>query len=431
MSRRIFTAMIAVTALALVSFGIPLALVAGRLNREDALVRLEGEAVRAGLQVPASFQTTGDPVELPEPQAGTVLALYAPDGRKLMGKGPDRGGAEVARAADGQIVHAVRDGQFVVTVPLSSEETVFAVIRSALAESAVAGSFGRARLLIVLLGMAALAVAALVSRQVARRLSGPVEQLAKAAARLGAGDFTTKVERSGIPELDDAAGNLEATAGHLGRILTRERTFSADASHQLRTPLTSLRLYLETALSGPPDRKDESIVIAIDETDRLERTIDELLALARDTHTDRGPLDVANIVRELEAGWHGTLAAAGRPLKVNLPLGLPRVQASAGAVRQILEVLVGNAFEHGAGIVRVEVRTPPGGVVIDVSDEGQSLGGDLEAIFARRSGISGKQSIGLALARSLAEAEGARLLVRLNEGSPTFSLLLRTEDPKV
>ena len=90
MSRRILTAILTVTVLAVVLFGIPLAIGLRRLYRNEAVVRLEREAARAGIEVPASFETTGDPVELPTRHDATLIALYDRRGRRLQGHGPLR-----------------------------------------------------------------------------------------------------------------------------------------------------------------------------------------------------------------------------------------------------------------------------------------------------------------------------------------------------
>ncbi len=107
---------------------------------------------------------------------------------------------------------------------------------------------------------------------------------------------------------------------------------------------------------------------------------------------------------------------------------LDPVWASTGAVRQMLDVLVSNAARHGAGTLTVAAHNIPGGVAIEVADEGPGVTGDPDRIFVRRDSAERSHGIGLALARSLAEAEGGRLLLRPGGPGATFALLFSTSD---
>ena len=115
-----------------------------------------------------------------------------------------------------------------------------------------------------------------------------------------------------MPEVDDVAAALDATAARLGDLISRERAFSADASHQLRTPLAALRIELESIeLSG--DSAPE-IAAALAQVDRLQHTIDTLLAVARDTARSDAVTALRPLLDEVESRWRGRLAADGRPL---------------------------------------------------------------------------------------------------------------------
>ena len=256
-----------------------------------------------------------------------------------------------------------------------------------------------------------------------RRLDAPLARLAIAAGRVGDGDFTTRAPRSGVTEIDSVAEAIDTTATRLGNTLDRERAFSADVSHQLRTRVAGLRVTLESAaLTGTSEH--DAIEHAIEETDRLTSTIEELLALARDTDDDRAPLDVRSVLDDLERSWHGRLATDGRPLRVDIEPGIPTPHVSETATRQILEVLVDNAARHGRGEIRIVARVTHDGLAIDVSDDGPGLDDDPNEVFVRRTGDG--HGIGLALARSLAEAEGGRLVVSRRSPGAEFTLLLPT-----
>jgi len=423
MKHRVLVAMVAVTVLAVAAFGVPLAAAVQRLYRNQALLRLEEEAEQAATQVPGSFATSGDPPELPAPRPGTQLALYGADGRRVLGTGPDRGDGPVRGALGGRVTRGAARGRLLVAVPVASEERVVAAVRATAGEDGVTDRVQAAWLTMAALAVAAVAAAAVVAGWQARRLSHPVDALAQAAGRLGEGDFTSRTSRSGMAEVDAVADTLDATAERLGRLLARERALTADASHQLRTPLAGLRLRLEAAQVTPGADRDKAIVDALREVGRLEATVEELLLLARDPGPTREPLDVPRLLAEVEREWHERLAVAGRPLRVDVEPALPPVRASAPAVRQVLNVLIANAAEHGRGTVRLSARAAPGGLAVEVRDDGPGISGDPERLFDRRVGTAPGHGIGLALARSLAEAEGGRLL--LTRARPAvFTMLL-------
>src|SRR6185295_12731300 len=115
-------------------------------------------------------------------------------------------------------------------------------------------------------------------------------------------------------EVDEVGAALDATAARLDELLQRERAFSADASHQLRTPLQALRIELEAAeLRGdaPPE-----VQTALRQVDRLEATIATLLAVARDVPRRGSAIDMGAVLEAARDRWHGPLAAESRPLRV-------------------------------------------------------------------------------------------------------------------
>lgn len=424
MRNRIFDAILVATAVAVALFGLPLALAVQHLYHNQAVVRLEREATRATTRIPGSLRSSSDPVELPAPSDQTELALYGADGRLVTGSGPAAMDAPVQAGFRGRVAERTASGRIVVAVPVADEERVVAVVRAALPTRVVDAQVRRAWLIMAALAAGAMAVAGLVARTLAARLSRPVDALAVTAARLGEGDFSARAGRSGVAEVDAVAGILDATGERLGQLLARERAFSADASHQLRTALAGLRLRLEAARLLPGADQGRAIADALAEVDRLEDTVEQLLALARDAGPARDLLDLAAVLESVERGWHGRLAAAGRPLRLHAERELPPVRASAAAVTQVLDVLVGNATEHGAGTVTVRARAAPGGLAVEVGDEGPGVAGDPERVFIRRDGRAAGHGIGLAMARTLAEAEGGRVLLQRPAPKPVFTLLL-------
>jgi len=411
--------------LAIGLFGVPLAVGALKYALNDERVKLLRVADGAAAAVTADVLRGNTPTELHEPPDGTHLAVYVDRGHRILGTGPEGGDETVHQALhDGEINTKDLNGDLVVAVPVTHDSDVIGAVRAASPRAAIYRQV--ALVWLGMLGLAGLAIGTvwLVARRQARRLARPLEELSDAARRLGQGDFSVRTTPVDIPEIDSVGSALNSTAGRLDDMLARERSFSADASHQLRTPLTGLRLRLEAALEHPGQDLRHAITDGIAAADRLEQTIEELLALARDTRSSNAtPLDLPGLLAEIEAGWHDRLAAQDRALRVAVDPQAPVSLASTAAVRQVLTVLLDNAATHGSGTVSVAVRNAADALAIDVSDEGAGIIAPEQELFTRRSRLAEGHGIGLALARSLAEAEGGRLRLA-RPAPPTFTLLV-------
>jgi signal transduction histidine kinase len=412
--------------LAITLFGLPLGYAVAGSFLGDEAAEAEHLADVAAIGV-AAHLARGEPVtSLPATGSDVVLALYRPGGTRVTGTGPARADDVVRQAVGGQVAtDSDAAGGLAVAVPVSDGTTVTGVIR---AESPfpgvwlrIAGAWG------VMLALGALAIGAtwLMARRQARRLSAPLESLAGAAQRLGEGDFSVRTAPSGIPEIDAAGSALDVTAGRLDDLVTRERAFSSTASHQLRTPLTGLQLTLETALDAPPPAQRAAVVQALESADRLERTIGDLLSLARHSPQDRAELLLQDLVADWSTAWAPVLEGRDRQLRVTVAAALPVARASEAAVRQVVDVLLDNAVVHGTGEVGLVVRDAGTTVAIDVTDQGEGPPHPDEVFRSRGDGSPG-HGIGLALARALAEAEGGRLVLS-RARPPVFSLLLPAE----
>ncbi len=417
MRRRLIVAIALVAAASVLLFAIPLALVLRQSYNDAEFFRLQRDAVAATRQIDLD-PTLSDAIELP--QSSDAVGVYTRDGRLREGDGPIRADRVVDEALTSErATDATVAGRLVAVVPLVVREQVTGAVRVSRDGGAVARRVHRAWL--ALAGLAGVVVLLAVGAAwlVGRRLAQPLERLAGTARRLGDGDFTVCAPPTGIAEIDGVGASLEATARRIGGMIARERTFSADASHQLRTPLAALRLEIESMqlrADAPPE-----VPLALAQVDRLQATIETLLAVARGLPGIRGPLDLVAEMADVEDRWRGPLAQAGRRLHIDVPIPPPPAVGSSEIVREILAVLVENAVMHGQGTVSVAVSAQsPSGVAIEVGDEGPGIAPDGPDVFAR-TGHEG-HGIGLALARSLAEAEGAQLTLR-GPGS-VFALLL-------
>lgn len=415
-------------AVAVVLFGFPLAVTAAHYAQLYKVLDLERQAEKAASRVAADMSVGAgpDPDELHDDGELTFLSVYDTDGKWLLGRGPSQPDEFVLEAAGGRVQTGVDGGDLVAAAPVTHDGNVVGVVRVSGSRSTLLWP-----LVVAWAGMAALALASvggvwLLARRQVVRLTRPLDDLSEAARRVGDGDFSVRLPGGRYPEIDAVGSSLNRTAVRLDHLVTRERTFSAEASHQLRTPLTGLRLALEAALEPGGDVRG-GIASGIGSADRIERTIEELLGLARDTHRARQAFDVCGLIEELVAERNAQLSREKRAVKVVALPGTPRVQASMAVVRQILTVLLDNAVTYGEGEIEVRAREADTAVAIDVSDEGPGVHVPLTDLFVDRpSAAATGHRLGLALARRLAAAEGGDLrLVRPHP--PQFTLLLRAE----
>ena len=425
MRRRIVATTLLAALVAIGLFGIPLAVAVSQYYVTAERAELERAADAYALDVSADILRHRAPDRMPATEDPTFVAVYTPAGAQLAGAGPQTlGNADDAVRAGGVVV-ADTDDELVVVVPISDDGTVVALVRAATARTEVFQ-----HTVLTWLGMAGLAAVALLSayvvaRRQARRLARPLERLSATARDLGDGDFSIRAGRAGIPEIDSVGESLDSTAVRLDDLLARERAFSADASHQLRTPLAGLRLQLEAALEDPETDLREVVLAGIGTTGRLDRTVTDLLALARDTPPVRDAAAVGEELAAIEQEWAPAFAGRGRALVLTVEPAVADARLSGPVLRQIMTVLLDNAARHGGGTVTITVRDAGGALAVDVGDEGEGVESGTD-VFSRRSPGAHGTGIGLALARRLAEAEGGRL--RLGRLRPAvFTLLLPLE----
>lgn len=441
MRKRLLTSTIAAAATAVLLLGLPLALAVRGLLRQTALDTLQVQAEDIQTVLNQQELSPLEQLRLLQEAArlgGLRLLLVDFNARVRIDTGappaiPDGLIVSVQRALlEGRAGRAVGQGVLAVSVPARAGgfDQVLLALRD---DDALRHDIRTAWLAIGGLALFALGVAALLARRQGMRLAAPLEALADAARRLGDGDFTARAPYSGLPEADDAARALQVTAERLGVMLERSRSFSADASHQLRTPLTALRLDLEALEAAGAD--PALVAAATAEADRLEATIAELLTLSDAPPADR-LCDVAELAGARLDAWQSLARAAGREVVLTTS-PVPPLRARPEAISQCLQVLLDNALEHGKGTITVSVQSVAAGgglgltgegpdtkwVRLCVADEGPGIPADQQAglLSGRADAAAGR---GLALARQLVEAEGGRLTLERATPGATLCLLV-------
>lgn len=228
---------------------------------------------------------------------------------------------------------------------------------------------------------------------------------------------------TGIREIDTVRHIMDRSQDTLARALSSERSFAADASHQLRTPLAALLLRLDEVVhTDELEVARHEAEIAIGQTERLAAVVDDLLHRTRAGHADGGrSVSLDTVLSGLEQEWTPAFQARGRQIVVRAERAMI-VRSSASSISQILNTLVENSLQHGDGLVQISaVRSGPS-ALLEVRDEGQGMDPALaRRIFDRAVTSGAGTGIGLAVARETAESFGGRL--ELAQASPAVFAL--------
>lgn len=418
MRRRLINSTLAVVLVVIAVFGISLVIVETRTITSSAQDRIESEALRMVGMV-------GSDVLEKKPVDADALATQLDAGRYARITIPGQPVIEVGqRPADSVIRGTAHGDQGEVVVVEESRSTVTKEV-------------GRTLAVVGAVALLAVVAAVLLAVRQANRLASPLTDLAETAERLGSGDPRPRHKRYGVPELDRVADVLDSSAERIGRMLTAERRLAADASHQLRTPLTALSMRLEEiTVTDDLETVREEATIALTQVERLTDVVERLLTNSRDPRTGSAvPFDLDEVVKQQVEEWRPAYRSAGRAIVRSGKTGM-RAVGTPGAVSQVLATLIENSLMHGGGTVALRTRVIGNQAVLEVTDEGPGVPPDLgNRIFERA--ISGRNStgIGLAVARDLAEADGGRLEL-LQTQPPVFALFLsqtapaRTEPPQ-
>jgi signal transduction histidine kinase len=258
-------------------------------------------------------------------------------------------------------------------------------------------------ILLALAAGAVVAAAGLAAVQ-ARQLARPLERVAATAARFGDGDFSAaKLPNTQIPEIDRITNALRVSGARVDRMLSMERHFTADATHQLRSGLTGIAMRFEIlARHSNRDVVDEATA-GLSQTEQLNATIDELLAATRDGSTrERTTFDLVAVVDDHIAEWTPRFAEARRSIAV-VTMATSPVVGTKGLAGQVIDILIDNALRHGRGSVTLLVEDTS----VTVIDQGLGLSdAQVTTVFEGPSDPSAAHGRGLALARRLAQVDG-------------------------
>jgi signal transduction histidine kinase len=443
----------------IVALEVPLALNLERRAEAEAASVAQGQA-----QVIASIvgTTIAEDGEFDPGRFDDELADFAErvDGRVIIvdeegvlladSEGLDAAGELYATSDRPELVRAVRDdvparefrfsetlGQDIIAsaVPVFVGDDTEGAVRITQSLERVRANVRRTMLGLIAIGAAGLAAGLLIAFVVARSFSRPLSRLAAAAGRLGRGDLSARTGRvGGARELDEVGRSFDEMAGRLEATVRAQREFVANASHQLRTPLTGMKLRLEAALADESvgDELRAQLEAADREVDRLSGLVDRLLLLARRAETaGEHHADVREAALRAVRRWEVRAREARAALEVVGEGVLASVEAAD--LDQMLDVLIDNAIAYAGGSITLETGSTDAWAVLAVRDRGPGIPDDerdrvLERFYRGRGSPPGGTGLGLAIVRELAERwsggvaissadgdgeEGTRIEVRL------------------
>ncbi|HEX9854858.1 MAG TPA: HAMP domain-containing sensor histidine kinase [Acidimicrobiia bacterium] len=424
MRSRLRLVSLAVTAMVVMAFLLPLAALVRELARDRALTRAERDAQLVALLI------TSDPASGPALALDTFggaeagLSIVLDDGSVL--------GAPLdpELTSDLNTTAAFRRGEpggEAVYVPAIAGDGEIATVRLFVADAELSSNVVRAWLVLGGLGVILVLIGVAAADRLGRSVVRSVDDLSAAANRLGEGDLEARVDPSGPQELVDVGNEFNRLAASVAGLLQQERETAADLSHRLRTPLMAARLDAE-ALPGSPARDR-----LLGDIDELARSVDHIIGEARRTVRQGGahPVDVAAIARRSMAFWSALGDEQDR--KSDLVVSLPEpvlVTAPAADLEAAIDALLGNVFAHtpeGTGYSLLVEPESDGWIRVTVADTGPgfSVADPLE----RGASGAGSTGLGLDIARRTAEAAGGRIrLETLAEGGASISMSLRTTD---
>lgn len=445
MTRRLVATYVVLAAMVLVVLEVPLAIVHQSSLRHGLQQRVERDAVALAALVEDGLQEGGADrrrvltgvIDRYGDDTGVRVVVVDGTGRLVADSEPERGlgrdfatRPEIARALAGEVVGGERysdtlgQNLLFVTVPVTSGGRVYGAVRASVPTTRIDAATWRYRGLLALIAAMVLAATALAGRWLAGWVARPLEALRGSARRVAAGDLGERARvDEGPPEVRELAGAFNDMVSRLSRLVGAQEQFVADASHQLRSPLTALRLRIENLqYDVTPDGGDD-VDAAIGEVDRLTRLVNGLLTLARADRRGRvhGERAVGPVVADRVDAWRLVAAEGDVRLEAGDGHGL-RADLSDGALEQVLDNLIANALEVApAGTaVTVTAEARGGHVMVAVCDRGPGMTAAARAhafdrFWSDRPGNTGF-GLGLAIVRRLVEADGGAVSLAENPG---------------
>ena len=454
MTRRIVLALLALTAAILIGAVVPLALQAVAHERDAYINATEATARSAAV---IAEDKLGDHAADPALQAAVrsaarqddELLVLSPQGQKVAWYGsPHDYWQQVAAmaAAGNDLAAKLTKDRVIVVEPVWNDGKFNGTQLGTIVLERPIGPLNQniedLWLYLTLLCGGAMVAAALIAVYFARWVSRPLARLDTAARRVANGDLACRARTgAGPPEVRRMAATFNMMAGRLETLVHGHRAMLADASHQLRTPLTALRLRLDLLAADSGPAAADELAGAQEEIARLSRLVDGLLATARAESTTEQLVTIDVVAAVAERVWAWQPVADGHGVKIVVePAGIgddgkdssrPLIALSAGHLEQILDNLLDNAIDaigDEGGCVRVSVAGTDQGTTLTVADDGPGMTPQerSRAFLRFTTGTPGGTGLGLAIVHRLVTANGGT--IRLAD-TPGGGLTVELEFP--
>lgn len=433
MTRRLLLSYLAVTAIVLLVLEVPLGIFFQQRETERLAVNLERDATTlASLYEKAlEEQVPPAPEQAEAYTAGTGVRVVLADANGISvidtSEEADRDLStrpEMKAALGGTRTTGVRHSDTLdadllyVAIPVASGGRVYGALRLTIDTAEVRA--GVTRFWWGLAGVAAvvLGAMALIGFTVARSVTRPLREVEQTAARFATGDLRAAPPDAHAPrEIAELQAAMNSMARRLAQLLTEHRAFVADASHQLRTPLTALRLRLENLQSAAPAPGEaRELGAALEEIQRLSALVDDLLHLAAaEQSAETAEYDLARLTRDRVDTWSAVAEAAEITVEMSAPAGPLFVRAVPNGIEQLLDNLLDNAITASPPRSSIHVTIQAGRAehVLSIADEGPGMSDDLKRRaldrFWRADSSKAGSGLGLPIAMALVDASGGSL----------------------
>lgn len=406
MRRRLALLVAATTSVVLLAFTLPLAVLIDRAATSAAITTATDRSQRIVPTVAAGTEADIARAVATVADRDFVVRVRMPSGT-LVGRPFRTPAPPVEAELRATAVRVLDDGRVILDQPVVRQDGT-AVISTLMSEDVLDAGVWRAWGVLAALATTLFVLALVVADRLARTMTRPVTELAATAERLGRGDLSARVLPSGPDEVREVGRALNRLAARIGELLTHERESVADLSHRLRTPVTALRLDVE---SLPADAARDRLSADVDE---LTRQIDALIGEARRPVREgvEARCDARDVVAERVDFWAALAEDQGRVVTLSLPTGPCAVRAGAADLEAALDALLGNVLSHtpdGSPFSVTLTAEPDGGAVLLISDEGPGFSD--AHVVGRGESRAGSTGLGLDIARRTAVASGGDLLI--------------------